>query len=55
MLVYRPHKVRNLTYANSDEDTLRLFVLFLKVDHNLYNVHCIAVCKQRGVYFLLRN
>lgn len=46
MLVYRPKKVRNLTYANSNEDILRVFVLFvLKVDNNLYNVPCIAICK----------
>lgn len=46
MLVYRPNTVRNLTHAHSDEDRMRVFTLFvLKVDNNLYNIHCVTICK----------
>lgn len=45
-LLNKPGKCSNLTYDNSDNDRLKVFVHFVsEVKNNLYKVHCIAIYK----------
>lgn len=45
-LLIKPGKGRNLTYDNSDDDRLEVFVYFVsEVKNNLYKVYCIAIYK----------